>query len=72
MGARQSDEGRNQDQQSLYVGERVRHLGQNSTIKHNLEDDGDHELQIRDGLGWSGIDGLSMARDAQFFWSTSQ
>ena len=40
--ARQRGEGRNQDQESPYVGERIRHLDQSSTIIHYLEDDRDH------------------------------
>ena len=63
MGARQRDEGRNQDQESPYVGERITHDDQSGTIKHNLENYRDHELQVRDRQGWTGVDGLSVARD---------
>ena len=37
-----------QDQDGPYVGGRIRHLDQSSIIKHNLENDETHELQIRD------------------------
>ena len=65
MGATPRVEGRNQGQESPYVGERTRHLDRSSTIKHHLDDDGDHELQVRDGEGRTHIDGLSMARDSK-------
>ena len=64
MVARLSDEGRNQFQARPNVGERFGHLDQRSPIKHNLEDDGDHDIQIR-GLSWTGIHGLSVAQDAK-------
>ena len=60
LGARRRDEGRNQDQETPHVGKSIGHLDQSSTIKHNLVDDGDHELQIRDGPSWTDIDGLRL------------
>ena len=45
MVASQRDDGRNQDQESPYEGERSRHHDQSSAIKRNLEHDGTHELQ---------------------------
>ena len=44
-------------------GERIRHLDRSSTIKHNLEDGGDHESRIRDGPSWTGTGVLSVAQD---------
>ena len=65
MGVRIRHEERNKGQESPYVGERLRHIDQSRATKYNLEDDGDHESQIRDGLDWTGIDGSSMAWDAK-------
>ena len=59
-GARLRDEGRDQDQESPYVGERIRHLDQSRTVEHNRTHDGDHELQMRDGQSWPCTDVLSM------------